>query len=81
METLADDNREALFNSVKSTLQEMTLLGGRDTEKDLFGDPGGYKTRASQNTAGTDCPVCGGTIIKQPYMGGSIYFCEGCQKL
>ena len=81
MATLSDAEKDALFTSVKSTLREMTDRGGRDTEKDLFGQPGGYQTRLSKNTVGRPCPVCGGTIVKQPYMGGSIYFCDGCQKL
>jgi len=80
VETLTDDERETLFHSVKSTLREMTEQGGRDTVKDLFGRPGGYRTRLSQNTVGNPCPTCGGMIIKQPYLGGSIYFCNGCQK-
>ena len=81
VETLTDDERETLFQSVKSTLQEMTGQGGRDTEKDLFGEPGGYKTKVSKNTLGKPCPVCGGTIVKEAYLGGSIYFCDGCQKM
>lgn len=43
IETLADDERLALFHSVKSTLKEMTVQGGRDTARDLFGKPGGYR--------------------------------------
>ncbi len=78
--SLSASDRKTLFNTVKSTLKEMTDQGGRDTTVDLFGQPGGYRTRLSQNTVGKPCPVCGGRIIKQPYMGGSIYFCEGCQK-
>jgi formamidopyrimidine-DNA glycosylase len=81
VETLTDIEREALFNSMKSTLKEMTVQGGRDVEKDLFGRPGGYRTKLSQNTMGKPCPVCGGAIVKQAYMGGSIYFCDGCQKM
>jgi formamidopyrimidine-DNA glycosylase len=77
---LNDSERKGLFNSVKSTIKEMTGQGGRDTEKDLLGEPGGYQTKLSQNTLSKPCPVCGGTIVKQPYMGGSIYFCMGCQK-
>jgi formamidopyrimidine-DNA glycosylase len=80
VETLTGGERETLFQSIKSTLKEMTAQGGRDTVKDLFGNPGGYRTKVSQNTVGRPCPVCGGMIIKQPYMGGSIYFCSGCQK-
>ena len=79
--TLTGSERMALFQSVKSTLKEMAAQGGRDTEKDLSGQPGGYKTKLSQNTLNKPCPVCGGEIIKQPYMGGSIYFCDGCQKM
>ena len=79
--TLTDNERETLFNSVKSILKEMTTQGGRDTTRDLFGIPGGYSTRLSQATFDKSCPVCGGTIVKQSYMGGSIYFCDGCQKM
>jgi formamidopyrimidine-DNA glycosylase len=79
--TLTDAEKKALFQSVKSTLKDMTNKRGRDTEKDLFGKQGGYKTRLSKNTLGNPCPVCGEKIVKQAYMGGSIYFCEGCQKI
>lgn len=81
MNTLTDDERKILFQSVKSVLQEMTMLGGRDTTRDVFGKPGGYITQLSQITAGKPCSVCGGEIIKQSYMGGSIYFCDNCQKM
>jgi formamidopyrimidine-DNA glycosylase len=81
VETLIDSERETLYDSVKSSIKEMAERGGRDTEKDLFGAPGGYTTKLSQNTVSKPCLRCGGEIIKQPYMGGSIYFCGGCQKL
>ena len=80
VETLDDGERESLFTSLKSTLKEMTEQGGRDTEKNLFGEPGGYRTKLSKNTVSMPCTKCGKTIIKQAYMGGSIYFCAGCQK-
>ena len=67
-----------LFNSLKSTLMEMVCGGGRDTEKDLFGNCGGYKTKLCKNTS--ICPNCGSNVIKENYMGGSIYFCEACQE-
>ena len=81
LETLTDGEREALLHSVKSTLKEMTAQGGRDTTRDLFGKPGGYRTRLSHISVDKPCPACGGMIVKQPYMGGSIYFCDGCQKM
>ena len=81
VETLTDDEKESLFHSVKSALKEMAEQGGRDTVKNLFGEPGGYRTRLSQNTVGKSCPECGGMIVKEAYLGGSIYFCDGCQKI
>lgn len=69
----------ALYHAVKSTLAEMAAAGGRDTEKDLFGRAGGYITQLSKNTVGKPCPVCGSILQKAPYMGGAVYWCDGCQ--
>lgn len=68
-----------LFHSIKQTIGDMTAAGGRDTEKDLFNVSGGYKTILSNKTVKNPCPSCGGTIIKQAYMGGNIYYCPKCQ--
>jgi formamidopyrimidine-DNA glycosylase len=78
--SLGESGKEALFGAIKTTLNDMLTEGGRDTERDLFGKIGGYRTRVSKNTAGQACPACGGIIQKQSYMGGSIYFCPSCQK-
>jgi len=72
---------DALFGSVKQTLADMTAKGGRDVEKDLFGNPGGYPTLLSNKTAKFPCPVCGAAIVRQAYMGGNVYFCPVCQPL
>ena len=79
--TLDETERRTLFDSIKSTLEEMTGQGGRDTEKDLFGEPGGYRVKMGKDGMGKPCPVCGGQVVKEAYMGGSVYYCEGCQKL
>jgi formamidopyrimidine-DNA glycosylase len=79
--TLNDEDRDRLFRSIKETLAEMAFKGGRDIEKDLLGCPGGYLTCLSKNTLDKPCPVCGGTIKKESYLGGSIYYCEGCQRI
>ena len=79
--SLSAQEIDALFASVKTTLKEMADKGGRDTERDLFGVPGGYTTKCSKLTVGKPCGVCGGIIEKAAYMGGSIYFCPSCQKL
>ncbi len=69
-----------LFKALKEVLMEMTNRGGRDTEKDLFGNYGGYETILSKNTLGDPCPECGKPIEREAYLGGSIYFCRSCQK-
>ena len=79
--TLAEAEKEVLFNSVKTTVSTMATKGGRDTELDLFGCPGGYKTILCKNTVNKPCPVCGTIIKKEAYMGGSVYYCEKCQRL
>ena len=78
--SLSEGDRATLFGSVKTTLGSMAEGGGRDTELDLFGRPGGYQTILSAKTAGKPCPVCGASIKKEAYMGGSVYFCERCQR-
>ncbi|NLG89002.1 MAG: endonuclease VIII [Clostridiaceae bacterium] len=79
--TFTETDIDNLYNSIKSTLAQMTFEGGRDTERDLYGSFGGYKTKLSKNTAGKNCEICGSIIRKETYMGGSIYYCDGCQKI
>lgn len=81
LNTLNDENKEVLYSMIKTVLFEMTKLGGRDTEKNLYGDYGEYKTMMSKNNVGSPCLSCGGTIKKETYLGGSIYYCEKCQLL
>lgn len=77
--TWSGEERRAVFSAVKTVLGEMTALGGRDTERDLFGRPGGYRTRMSKNTLGTPCARCKTEIVKMTYLGGAVYFCPQCQ--
>jgi formamidopyrimidine-DNA glycosylase len=77
---LTDEKQDVLFQSLKGTLQDMTNKGGRDTEKDFFGNSGGYKTLLSKNTLNSPCPKCGGKIVKEAYLGGAVYYCSNCQK-
>ncbi len=79
MDTLDEKQCENLYRSVKSTLAEMTARGGRDTEPDLFGNPGGYRSLCSKNTGGQPFVICGNPIVKEAYMAGSVYFCPTCQ--
>jgi formamidopyrimidine-DNA glycosylase len=78
---LPDARKDVLFRSLKETLATMTMEGGRNTQSDLHGNYGGYQTILSSKTWKNPCPCCGNTIIKEAYLGGSIYYCPTCQKL
>lgn len=80
MGTLSDAELGALFRAVKTVLAAMAEQGGRDTERDLFGKPGGYATVLSNRTVGQPCPACRSAIRKEAYLGGAIYSCPECQK-
>ena len=71
--------RDSLYHTIITTLKEMADNNGRDTEKDLFSQKGKYQTKMSKNSVGKTCDRCGSVIIKKSYLGGSIYFCDGCQ--
>ena len=79
--SLSPEEQTRLLEATVSTLREMTILGGRDTEKDFFGNPGGYCTKLSKNTLAFPCPQCGGAIAKEAYLGGAVYYCSRCQPL
>jgi formamidopyrimidine-DNA glycosylase len=81
MATLSEEELHHMFKALKTMLAEITAKGGRDTERDLYGCPGGYKTIASKNTVDKPCPTCGTLIKKAAFLGGRIYYCGGCQRL
>lgn len=78
---LLDEKIEALYGSVKTTLSGMREHGGRNTEKDFYGNPGGYPCVLSSKTLAYPCPRCGGAIARKAFLGGNIYFCAACQPL
>jgi formamidopyrimidine-DNA glycosylase len=79
LNTLGEREIKRLFASIKGTLKTMTEQGGRSTEKDLFGQTGGYQVCMSAQSQGKPCPRCGSAIKKEAYLGGSIYTCPVCQ--
>lgn len=80
LKTLREADYRNLYEAIGSVLEQMIQAGGRDTEKDLFGHSGGYRTKLSKNTVGKECPYCGNVIQKASYLGGTVYFCPGCQR-
>ena len=81
IERLSAGERARMYDCVVATLGQMYDAGGRNSESDLSGRPGGYIPHLSKDTAGHEGPRCGAIIIKENYLGGSIYYCPGCQSL
>lgn len=81
MENASETDFQALYESTVGMIRKMCEDGGRDTEGDIFGNPGGYITQLSKKSYGEPCMKCGSLIHKANYMGGTVYFCEKCQKL
>lgn len=71
--------QQALHAAIRTTLSQATELGGRDSERDLFGRPGGYHCLLASTGAGTPCPRCGTPIAKIQFLGGASYLCPRCQ--
>lgn len=78
---LLKEEQDKLLNSIVTVLQQMIDKAGRDTEKDLFGQFGGYRVKLSKNTLLVGCVHCNGTLRKDNYLGGAIYYCPTCQKM
>ena len=78
--TMSDSEVKSLYDSTVKTMRQMADMGGRDTEKNIYGDAGGYKTIMSAKTYKNGCPECGEEITKENYLGGSVYYCATCQK-
>jgi formamidopyrimidine-DNA glycosylase len=60
-------------------LTQAVALGGRDSERDLFNQPGGYQRLLYSKLVGEPCSVCGTPIEKIRYLGGACYYCPSCQ--
>jgi formamidopyrimidine-DNA glycosylase len=77
---LTPDQRRALHQAVKQTIESAIRLHGRTDEYDLYGEPGGYQRRLSAVAAGQPCPACGqAAIVKESFLGGAVYTCPQCQ--
>lgn len=81
IKSLNDDDIATLHKSIVNILTKMINEHGRDSEKDIYGNPGGYQTVLSAKGYKNGCPICHSEIKKEQYLGGSIYYCPNCQKL
>jgi len=81
LSALSSADFDSLYESVPSTLREMAEKGGRSTEKDFHGNPGGYHAMLSAKTVAYPCLQCGGPVTRKAFLGGNVYFCDCCQPL
>ena len=79
VKSLSDQEIETLYPMTQKVLGEMTAQGGRSTEKDLYGHPGGYGVLLSAKTLAQPCIRCGSPLVRKAYLGGNLYFCSRCQ--
>lgn len=74
-----EGEQRALYDAIKDTLTQMVALGGRESERDLYGNRGKYVRILDSKTKGNPCPECGTPIEKIQYLGGACYLCPSCQ--
>ena len=77
---IAATERKALHRAVKQTVRHAIALGGRTTERGIYGKPGGYQPLMDRFAKGKPCPECGATIAAIKYLGGTCYVCPTCQR-
>ena len=77
--SLSLDEQRACYRSVNTVMKEAIRKGGRSSEVDLYGRPGGFVPRACKDTLGQPCRECGTAIVKLKFEGGSSYVCPRCQ--
>jgi len=76
--SLSDDDKKGLYDAVKSTINEMMALGGRDLQTNMFGVKGGYEVLMKNER--THCPICQTELQKEAFLGGKVIYCPHCQK-
>lgn len=77
---ISEEERKTLYNTILKILGDATRKGGRDTEVDLYGQPGNYRVILDKRMKDKPCPVCGTTIEKSNILGSTCYVCPTCQK-
>lgn len=75
---ITDAEKIRLYHSVIDKIKEVVSFGGRDTQNDMFGQPGNYHTLMT--TSNNSCPECGQALVKEAYLGGKVIYCPNCQK-
>jgi formamidopyrimidine-DNA glycosylase len=72
---------QRIFKAIKTVPSAIITAGGKDIDKDIFGNFGKFLSKVSRNTVGKPCMRCGTKIIKESYLGGSVFYCPACQEI
>ena len=76
---IGQNEQQNLYHAIVETMNQAIELAGRDTEPDLYGNPGRYVPTLDKRAKDEPCPECGTPIEKIAYLGGSCYLCPACQ--
>jgi formamidopyrimidine-DNA glycosylase len=81
--TLSDNEIEALWHALCETLQESIDHGGSHWEQNLYGEHGRWDNRFFHVAyrEGQPCPTCGTAIEKIKTGSTSTHICPACQRL
>lgn len=75
---LDDDAHRRVYAAMSDVLARACKAGGRTSERDLYGQAGGYTAMSERKHIGEPCPRCGQPLGKAS-VGGVIAFCPSCQ--
>ena len=78
---ISGEERKLLFEVIREDLKKAAALGGLAYEKDLYGQPGGFKDFLVGYKEGQPCPACGAVIQKIKTGSTASYICPSCQAL
>ncbi|MCX7796130.1 MAG: DNA-formamidopyrimidine glycosylase [bacterium] len=80
-QSLSKEEIEALYNSIKNTLEEALKLGGTSTEEftNLISREKSFEPKVHRKE-GDQCPICDTPIVMIKIGGRGTYYCPRCQK-
>jgi formamidopyrimidine-DNA glycosylase len=83
LNTLNDDEIEALYHAIRETLQESINLGGSHWEQNLYGEHGRWDSSyfLVAYREGKPCPRCGTAVEKIKTGSTHTHICPNCQPL
>jgi len=81
IDALNKNELNRIFKAIKTVPSAVIAAGGKDIDRDVYGNLGKFPGKVSRNTVGKPCVRCGTKIVKEAYLGGSVFYCPTCQEL